>query len=68
MIQNVGKTDRLLRNIAAFVLLALPMFASSGWKWLGGAAGLVLLLTALAGCCPAYGALGVKTCPTKEER
>jgi hypothetical protein len=67
MVQNVGKIDRLVRIIAGLALLSLPMFAVGNWKWLGGFAGLVLLLTALSGWCPAYGALGIKTFPTREE-
>ena len=48
-------------------LLSMLMFVESGWKWLG-LIGLVPLLTALAGWCPAYGALGVRTCATKSRQ
>jgi uncharacterized membrane protein YdcZ (DUF606 family) len=58
----------LARIVIGLALLSLPMFAANNWKWLGGLAGLVLLLTALVGWCPAYGALGVKTCPTENRR
>jgi hypothetical protein len=43
------------------------MFVGSEWKWLG-LIGLVPLLTALAGRCPAYSALGVKTYTTKNRQ
>jgi Protein of unknown function (DUF2892) len=42
----------------------MPMFVTNNSKWLG-LIGLVPLLTALVGWCPAYGALGVNTCPPK---
>jgi hypothetical protein len=45
----------------------MPMFVTSEWKWLG-LIGLVPLLTALAGWCPAYTILGVKTCPIEDRR
>jgi len=67
MIQNIGKIDRVARIIGGLALLSMPMFLESNWKWLG-LAGLVLVITALAGWCPAYGALGVKSCPTNEPR
>ncbi|MCI0466302.1 MAG: DUF2892 domain-containing protein [Beijerinckiaceae bacterium] len=60
MNQNIGKIDRVARIIGGLGLLSMPMFMESNWKWLG-LLGLVLLITALAGWCPAYGALGVST-------
>jgi hypothetical protein len=42
----------------------MPMFVTSNSKWLG-VIGLVPVLTALVGWCPAYGALGINTCPPK---
>ncbi len=38
--------------------------AGSGWNWLGWI-GIVPLLTAAIGNCPAYSLLGVSTCPLK---
>jgi hypothetical protein len=43
------------------------MFVTSNSKWLG-LIGRVLLITALVGWCPAYGALGVNTCPNENLR
>jgi hypothetical protein len=67
MIKNIGKIDRQLRIVAGLALLSMPMFVTSEWKWLG-LIGLVPLLTALAGWCPAYTILGVKTCPIEDRR
>jgi Protein of unknown function (DUF2892) len=60
--------NRLARIAAGLLLLSLPIFAASAWKWLGSAVGLVLLLTALAVWCPAYDAFGVRTCLAKSKR
>jgi hypothetical protein len=51
----------LARIVAGLALPSMPMFVTSNSKWLGL---IVPLLTALVGWCPAYGALGVNTCPT----
>lgn len=68
MIKNVGKIDRIARLIIGIVLLSVLIFAASGWKWLAAFAGLVLIGTAIVGWCPAYGVLGIKTCPAEERR
>jgi len=67
MTKNVGSIDRAARIIVGLGLLSMFMFVGSGWKWLG-LIGLVPLLTALVSWCPAYGVLGVKTCPTEDRR
>lgn len=64
---NLGNIDRLARTVVGFALLSMPMFMTSNWKWLG-LAGIVLIITALMRSCPAYGILGVKTCPTEDRR
>jgi hypothetical protein len=65
---NVGLIDRIAR-IAVGVLLiayAIPIgFAETGWNWVGWI-GVVPLLTAALGYCPAYTLLGVTTCPVKQ--
>ncbi len=63
MLRNVGNIDRAIRIVVGLALLSMLMFVGSEWKWLG-LIGLVPLLTALAGRCPAYSVMGVKTCPT----
>lgn len=67
MTKNIGCIDRAARIIVGLGLLAMLMFVGSEWKWLG-LTGLVPLLTALAGWCPAYAVLGVKTCPANSHQ
>lgn len=60
---NMGSIDRLLRVIAGLALLAFAVFgpADIAWKWVGYI-GVVPLLTAAIGWCPAYTLLGIRTC------
>jgi hypothetical protein len=58
--QNVGGLDKVLRVILGLALLTAGYFGPLGW-W--GLVGLVPLLTALAGTCPLYTILGLRTCP-----
>ncbi len=63
MTTNVGNIDRILRIIVGIALIAwalgyLPGIAPSQWGWIG----LVPLLTAIVGYCPAYSILGMSTC------
>ena len=63
MIRNVGMVDRALRIIVGLALLAFALgivFPATGWNWLGWI-GIVPILTALFGTCPAYQLLGIKT-------
>jgi len=63
MFNNVGTTDRLLRLIAAAVLLYLGLFTYAG-SALGiglSVVGGVALLTGLIGSCALYGLLGINT-------
>jgi hypothetical protein len=67
MTTNMGTIDRLARMIVglALVALALGLFGpvyQSAWGWVG----VIPLLTAISGWCPAYTMLGVSTC--KKER
>ena len=60
---NVGTIDRALRAIVGLVLIALVFVGpQTPWGWIG----LVPLLTAVIGFCPAYTLLGIKTCPLKQ--
>ncbi|MBT9288666.1 YgaP family membrane protein [Prosthecodimorpha staleyi] len=63
---NVGGIDRILRIVVGLALLAFALFgpADLSWKWVGYI-GVVPLLTALMGWCPAYTLIGVSTCPAK---
>ncbi|MGV3572822.1 MAG: YgaP family membrane protein [Ramlibacter sp.] len=57
---NVGTTDRALRILAGLVLIGLTATQVIG---LWGLVGIVPLLTGLAGTCPVYSLLGIRTCP-----
>jgi hypothetical protein len=59
MNKNIGGIDRIARIIAGLVLIALAATGTIGW-W--GWIGVVPLLTALLGWCPAYTLFGFKTC------
>ncbi|HYD67183.1 DUF2892 domain-containing protein [Azospirillum sp.] len=60
--RNVGSVDRALRAIVGIILIALVFVGpQTPWGWVG----LVPLLTALIGFCPAYLPLGIKTCPVE---
>lgn len=64
MSRNVGGLDRLLRVVVGLVLIAyaIPLgLPVTGWNWVGWI-GVVPLLTALLGVCPAYSVIGVSTC------
>jgi len=58
--RNEGKIDRGLRIVAGLVLLGLTATGRlPAWGWIG----MVPLLTGLAGTCPVYSLLGIRTCP-----
>lgn len=57
---NEGTIDRVLRVIVGLALLSLVFF---GPKTLWGLVGLVPIATGLAGTCPVYSLLGIRTCP-----
>ena len=55
---NVGKTDRIIRVILGVLLIGNVFFALQhpiGWL------GVILVLTGLAGVCPVYSLLGINT-------
>ncbi|MDK2776737.1 MAG: DUF2892 domain-containing protein [Pseudomonadota bacterium] len=55
---NVGKTDRVIRLVLGIVIIALGLGYQSWW----GLIGVVPLLTAALGWCPAYLPFGISTC------
>ena len=63
MSTNVGTFDKILRIVIGLVALAAGYYFGNWW----GLLGLVPLLTALTGWCPAYTILGVSTCSLKEK-
>lgn len=57
---NVGLIDRGIRVALGFTLLGLAVTGTIGiWGYIG----VVPLLTAAIGYCPAYHLLGMDTCP-----
>ena len=59
MSKNIGGIDRILRILAGIVLIAL---AVTGMVGMWGYIGVVPLVTALIGWCPAYSILKINTC------
>ncbi len=57
--KNVGIADRILRIIVGAALIAYALFRPEAW-W--GWIGLVPVLTAFVGFCPAYRLIGASTC------
>jgi hypothetical protein len=67
MKRNTGNIDRAIRAILGLVLIALAATGTVGvWGWIGIVIGIVLLLTAIFGFCPAYAIFGMNTCPMKK--
>ena len=64
MSRNVGTVDRGLRVVVGLVLLGLAWFGGHWWGWIG----VVPLVTAFAGFCPAYRLIGLNTCPIAPRR
>lgn len=61
-LMNIGLFDRALRIIFGLVLLGWALGfmpgTQSAWGWIG----IVPLVTALFGYCPAYSLIGLRTC------
>ena len=59
MQKNVGGIDKIPRIVVGVVLIALVFVGpQTHWGWIG----IVPLVTALIGWCPAYLPFGIKTC------
>jgi sulfite exporter TauE/SafE len=69
MSMNVGGIDRILRIIVGIALIAFalgyiaPGTGYNKFGWIG----IVPILTAIFGFCPAYTLLGLNTCPMKSK-
>ncbi|WP_029011066.1 YgaP family membrane protein [Azospirillum halopraeferens] len=62
---NLGAVDRALRAIVGLILIALVFVGpQTAWGWVG----LVPLLTAVIGFCPAYTLIGLRTCPVSRDK
>jgi hypothetical protein len=65
MNNNVGNIDRVIRIVAGSALIALTLTGIIGpWGWIG----VVPVLTALFGFCPAYRLLGINSCKHNQPR
>ncbi|MBS0253901.1 MAG: DUF2892 domain-containing protein [Proteobacteria bacterium] len=62
MPRNEGSIDRLLRFIAGLLLVGAALKGMyTPWTWIG----VVPLVTALIGWCPAYSLVGINTCKAR---
>ena len=69
MSANVGTVDRIARIVVGLILIAyaIPLgFPNTGWNWVGWI-GVVPILTAFVGICPAYSLFGLSTCPRERK-
>lgn len=65
MTANVGMIDRVIRTVVGILLIAFALrlgFPETGWNWIGWI-GIIPILTAFFGYCPAYSLIGLSTCP-----
>ena len=63
MSENVGSIDRALRIVigVSLICFAIPLgFPNTGWNWIGWI-GVMPILTAIFGTCPAYSVIGFST-------
>jgi hypothetical protein len=64
MNKNIGSIDRVIRIVVGLVFIAYALrlgFHNTGWNWVGWF-GILPLLTAFVGICPAYSLFGLSTC------
>lgn len=65
MVKNMGGIDRAARVILGIVLIALVFVGpQTPWGWIG----VIPLLTAAIGWCPAYSIFGIRTRRTVKEQ
>lgn len=57
--KNVGMLDRAIRAVVGVALIYWAIKGGPVWAWIG----LVPLVTAAIGSCPAYSLIGINTCP-----
>jgi hypothetical protein len=63
---NVGTADRVIRVLAGLVLLSLVFVLESNARW-WGLAGLLPLVTGLAGRCALYKPFGIDTSRAEQD-
>ena len=57
MNRNIGSADKVVRVAVGGVILGAGIYLKSWW----GAIGLIPIVTALVGWCPAYSLIGMQT-------
>ncbi len=65
MTANVGTIDRAIKIVVGVLLIAFALrlgFPETGWNWIGWI-GVIPIVTAIFGYCPAYSLIGLSTCP-----
>ncbi|WP_431858052.1 YgaP family membrane protein [Azospirillum sp.] len=67
MTRNMSSTDRIARATIGLALLGVLVTVDGAWRWLG-LVGLVPLITAAVGWCPAYTLLHMRTDDTGPRR
>lgn len=65
MTTNMGSIDRVVRVVIGLALLSPIFLLDGGARWFG-LIGIVPILTAAIGWCPAYLPFGISTCPRGE--
>lgn len=61
MQRNIGTTDKIVRVVAGLAILVLGIALKSWW----GVIGVIPVLTAFVGICPAYIPFGISTCRSR---
>ena len=61
MKKNMGKVDRIIRAVAAIVLLVLGLSLGEGVRYLFFALAVIMALTSIVGVCPLYYPLRINT-------
>lgn len=62
--KNVGTIDRVFRVVVGLALISLVFVGpQTAWGWIG----VIPIVTAAVGFCPAYRLVGIRTCETDRE-
>ncbi len=61
MKKNVGSTDRVIRIIVGLIIIFIGIYFKSWW----GLIGVLPIITAALGWCPAYLPFGISSCKIK---
>ena len=61
MKQNIGSADRAIRIVAGLIIIFIGIYFKSWW----GVIGVLPIITAALGWCPAYLPFGINSCKEK---